>query len=435
MKTLLKILLLSVPFVAAGAYAQSGAIVGATVHTVGPQGTIENATVVFEDGVITAVGRNVAVPAGIERIDGGGKIVTPGIFSPFGQLGLVEVGAVEGTVDAIQRGEQYSAGFDVSYAFNPNSTLIAINRIEGVTRAVIAPQASAPDDQGNSSGVFSGLASVVHLGDDPEFVVRRGAALLTHLGETGSAVAGGSRAAAMMTLRTALDDANDYARNRAAYERGDWREYSIGAADLGALQGVLSGDVPLLVNADRASDIAAALDLADEYDLQLIVLGGAEAWMLADRLADSGASVILSATGNLPGNFDRINARLESGAILADAGVRIAFGGDSSTQTHNARNLTQAAGNAVANGLGWDEALAAITLAPAEMYGVGERLGSVAAGKDADLVIWPADPLELTTYPDQVLIRGASIPMESRQTLLRDRYLSPHGDRPPAFRH
>lgn len=434
MKTLLGKLLLAVPFVVVTAYAQTAAIVGATVHTVGPQGSIANATVVFEDGVITAVGRNIDVPAGVEHIAGEGMIVTPGIFSPYGQLGLVEVGAVAGTVDSIQRGDAFSAGFDVTYAFNPNSTLIAINRIEGVTRAVIAPQPSEPDDQGNSSRVFSGLASVVHLGDEPEYLVRRGAALVTQLGETGGFVAGGSRAAAMMTLRTALDDAIDYARNKAAYDRGDWRDYSITATDLDALQGVLSGSVPLLVNADRKSDIESVLDLADDYSLRLIVLGGAEAWMLAERLAEADVSVILSATGNLPGNFDRLNARLESGAMLAAAGVRIAFGGDGSVQTHNARNLTQAAGNAVANGLGWDEALAAITRAPAEMYGVADRLGTVEVGKEADLVIWPADPLELTSYPRQVLIRGVAIPMESRQTLLRDRYLAPP-DRPPAFRN
>lgn len=426
---------LSLMFAAAAVNGQTAAIVGATVHTVGPQGTIENATVVFEDGVITAVGADISVPAGMERIDGSGKIVTPGIFSPYGQIGLVEVGAVEGTVDSIQRGDRYAAGFDVSYAFNPNSTLVAINRIEGVTRTLIAPRPAAPDAEGNKSGVFSGLGSVVHLGDGSQNVVRRGAALLANLGETGGFVAGGSRAAAMMTLRMALDDAIDYGPNKAAYERGDWRDYSVSATDLDALQGVLSGSVPLIVHADRASDIGAALDLADEYELSLIVFGGAEAWMLAERLASADAAVILSATGNLPGSFDRLNARLESGALLADAGVRFAFGGDGSVQTHNARNLTQAAGNAVANGLDWDAALTAITLAPAQMYGLGSRLGSIERGKEADLVVWPADPLELTSYPDQVLIRGARVAMQSRQTLLRDRYLQSDAERPPAFRN
>ena len=113
--------------------------------------------------------------------------------------------------------------------------------------------------------------------------------------------------------------------------------------------------------------------------------------------------------------------------------VRVAFG--AGAQTHQARNITQSAGNAVANGMDWDDALEAITLAPAQMYGVDSEVGSIEAGKAADLVIWGADPLELTSYPEQVLINGESIPMQSRQTLLRDRYLQTDTDKPPAFRN
>jgi len=155
--------------------------------------------------------------------------------------------------------------------------------------------------------------------------------------------------------------------------------------------------------------------------------------MLADELAAAKVSVIIDGTANLPGDFDRINARLESGGILAAAGVRVAFG--AGAQTHQARNITQSAGNAVANGMDWDDALEAITLAPAEMYGVDSSLGSIEVGKAADLVIWGADPLELTSYPEQVFIQGESISMQSRQTLLRDRYLQTDTDKPPAFRN
>ena len=155
--------------------------------------------------------------------------------------------------------------------------------------------------------------------------------------------------------------------------------------------------------------------------------------MLANELATANVSVIIDGTANLPGNFDRINARLESGGILAAAGVRVAFG--AGAQTHQARNITQSAGNAVANGMDWDDALKAITLAPAEMYGVAAEVGSIEVGKAADVVIWGDDPLELTSYPEQVLIQGESVPMESRQTMLRDRYLQTDTDRPPAFRN
>ena len=173
------------------------------------------------------------------------------------------------------------------------------------------------------------------------------------------------------------------------------------------------------------------IDFVDDYSVTAIIIGGTEAWMLADEIAAAGIAVLVSPTTNLPGNFDRLNARLESAAILSQAGVKIAIA-DSGAQTHNARNITQAAGNAVANGLEWDAALRAITLAPAEIFGMGSITGSLESGKAADVVIWPGDPLELTNYPDQVFINGVKIPMVSRQTLLRDRYLQT--DKPPVYR-
>ena len=182
-----------------------------------------------------------------------------------------------------------------------------------------------------------------------------------------------------------------------------------------------------------ASDIEALLRLARKYRLPVVILGGAEAWMVADQLAAAGASVVLRPTENLPSDFDRLNARLESAALLQVAGVRISFA-DSRNHTHNARNITQSAGNAVANGLPWIEGLRAITLTPAEMYGVADRVGSIETGKDADLVIWSDDPLELTSFPEKVFIQGQPIPIESRQTLLRDRYFDPDPAIPPAFR-
>ena len=419
--------------VAGGAAAETLTITGATVHSVGPAGKIENATIVIEDGIITAVGADIAVPGGGRQIDAAGKIVTPGLVTPFGQIGLAEVGAVEGTVDFVQRGDQFSASFDPADAYNPRSTLIATNRIEGITHAVIAPQPQEPDEFGNQSRVLSGLASVVQLSDE-DFIVERGAAFVANLGETGSEVAAGSRAAALLVLRTAFDDARDYAQNVRAYEQGNRRKYSLSRNDLEALQDLLDGSRPLLVNVHRANDISIALELTDEYGLDLIVLGGTEAWMVADELAAADAGVILDSLANLPSNFDRLNARLDAAAILAKAGVRIAIGGDGASQNHNARNITQAAGIAVANGLSWDEALRAVTLAPAEMYGVDDRIGSIEAGKRADLVIWPADPLELTSFPEQVFIGGEAVPMQSRQTLLRDRYLNRGaGGKPPAF--
>jgi len=428
----IKVCLLAV-FAASAAVAETTAIVGATAHTMGEQGTIENATIVIEDGRIASVSAGTSPPAGATTIDARGKIVTPGLFSPVGYLGLVEVGLSAGPRDAAQLGDEFTAGFDVADAYNRRSTLIAINRVEGITRAVITPGPGWPDELGNTGHVLSGLAAIVNLGDSGDAIERRAAAMIVNLGEGGSGLAGGSRVGALLTLRNALNEAIDYNDHRDDFERGARRTYSHSVADLEALQGVLSGATPLFVDVNRASDIEVLIQLVEEYAIRAIISGGAEAWMLAEQLAAAQIPVVLAPQDILPGNFDKINARRESAAILAAAGVTIAFA-DGQSHTHNARNITQSAGNAVAYGLPWADALHAITLAPARIFGVADSVGSIEAGKEADIVIWPDDPLELTSYPEQVLIKGQSISMTSRQTLLRDRYLQSDSDKPPAYR-
>jgi hypothetical protein len=242
--------------IAAPVQAEMTAIVGATVHTVGPQGTLENATVIVEDGLIRAVGTCIDVPEGAIRIDAGGKIATPGLFTPMGNIGLVEVGYSAGPLDYVQRGDQFTASFDVADAFNPRSTLIAVNRIEGVTRALVAPAASPPDVTGWTSHVISGMAAVANLSGGAASIDRRDAALVVNLGEGGVAYAGSSRVSALLVLQNALDEARDFALHRAEFERGAHRDYSVSLTDLIALQSVLAGEVPLLANVHRASDIA-----------------------------------------------------------------------------------------------------------------------------------------------------------------------------------
>ena len=413
---------------AAPAAAETVAVVGGRVVTMGPAGTLDGATVVIEDGRIAAVGAGVAVPPGARVVDAAGKTVTPGLFDSATQIGLVEVNAVSGSRDVETSDDRLTAAFRVVDALNPASTLIPVNRVEGLTRALVVPSAE--------SSLIAGQAAVIHLGAGPELgwdpVVRAPAAVYAVLGEEGAELAGGSRGAAMLRLREALQDARDYAANRAAFDRAERREYALSRLDLEALVPVVRGELPLLVEANRASDLVAALALGEEEGLRLVIAGAAEGWRVADRLAAAGVPVVVDPLVDLPKRFESLGATLDNAARLAAAGVRVAFLSGSS---HNARNLRQAAGNAVAHGLPWEVALAAMTTAPAAIWGV-EGYGSLVPGMEADLVVWDGDPLEVTTFPDHVFVRGVEMPMETRQTRLRDRYLDlpDEGELPPAYR-
>lgn len=395
------------------------AITGGTVYTLGAAGKIESGTVLLSDGKIVAVGTDVDIPDDAERIDASGKIVTPGLFDPESQFGVVEVGSVRETRDASAGESHFSAGFDVADAINPRSMLIPVNRIAGVTRAMVAPTGSDDD-------ILAGQGAIIDLGSTEDFVHRDPAAMFAALGEAGAAQAGGSRAAALLALREALQDAADYGDNMSAYASNQRRDYALTRLDLEALEPVLSGKVPLVVHVNRASDIEAALRLAHDFKLQLVISGGAEAWMVADQLAAAHVPVLLNPLEDLPAHFETLGSTLKNAASLQEAGVLIAF---ATGDTHNARNMTQAAGNAVANGLPRLEALKALMLNPAKIYGMDEQLGTLAARKAADVVIWSGDPLELSTFADQVFIAGRKIPMVSRQTMLRDRYLQAMKDK------
>jgi imidazolonepropionase-like amidohydrolase len=390
------------------------AITGATVHTMGSAGTLHGATVLIAGGRIQAVGAGIAVPAGARRIDAAGKVVTPGLLDSLTQLGLVEVSAVEDTEDATNEDSRVSAAFEVADGINSRSMLIPINRVEGITRAISAPAAG--------KSLFLGQGAVIHLGGGPRTVVRRSVAQFAALGENGARLTGGTRGAAAMRLREALRDALDYDAHRAAYDRAERRPYSLPRLDLEALLPVARGEQPLVVLANRASDIEQVLELARSMKLRLILAGAAEGWEVAGEIAGARVPVLLNPLTNLPQSFEEMGATLENAARLARAGVTLAFlTGDS----HNSRNLRQAAGNAVAYGLPWDTAMAAMTANPARIWGLDDY-GTLEPGKDADVVIWDGDPLEVTSAAERVFIRGLEMPRDSRQIRLRDRYL-PHG--------
>lgn len=400
------------------------AITGATIHTQGPQGTIQNGTLVIENGRIRAVGGpTVTVPAGARRIDAHGKVITPGLFDSLSTLGVVEVGAVDGTRDGRVEDDRVTAAFNVADGLNPRSVLIPVNRIEGLTRAVVVPVPG--------KSLIAGQGVVITLGGPGDFLVRSPIAMFAVFGERGAGLAGGSRAAALLRLKEAFQDALDYAANRKAFEAGDRRSYALSRLDLEALLPVVKGTLPLVVAVDRASDIETVLRFAKEWKLKLILSGVTEGWKVADQIAAAKVPVLVNPMENRPDSFESLGATLENAARLHKAGVTFAFvTGDA----HNARNLKQAAGNAVAYGLPWDAALEAITVAPARIWGIADHYGSLEPGKDADVVIWSGDPLELSTFADAIFIRGKEMPMKSRQTELRDRYKDLGGSVPLAYR-
>jgi imidazolonepropionase-like amidohydrolase len=389
--------------------AQTIAITGGTVYPVsGPR--IENGTVLIRDGAIVAVGANVTIPEGATRVDATGKWVTPGLFNAATQLGLTEIGAVQATNEGSLSGNDVSASFNVAAGLNPASQLIPNTRAAGITTALSAP----------SGGLIAGQAVVIDLAGATvaEMLASPRAAMV--LDVNARSAGGGSRAGVIARLRRVLDDAREYARRRGDFNRAQMQPLGAPAADLEALQPVLAGTLPVVALADRQSDIAAALRLASDYRLRLVIGGGAEAWMVAERLAAARVPVILAPLTNIP-NYAQLGARYGNAARLVAAGVHVAFTveGDGS---HLARNVKQEAGNAVANGVPWDEALRAVTLTPAEMFGLAARYGSLQPGRVGNVVVWSGDPFELSTTVEHVFIRGREIPLTNRQTELRDRY-------------
>lgn len=383
-------------------FAESFAITNATIHTVTEQGVLNNATVVVEDGKVIAINPdNVSADT---VIDAEGKILTPGFIGSMNQMGLVEVGAVSRSRDAGDKKADIT--FDASLAFNPRSTVIPYSRKGGITTNVVVPHGG--DD------MFKGQTFVADLSGEFDSVRVSNSNVIIDLG----AKSKGSRALELQKLQVKLEDATNKlakAKKKTKKEKKDAKEPSREAKVINAL---LAGEKALVAYADRATDLLVLLKLKEAYNLDLVFAGAADAVLIADKIAAAKVPVVMAALDNLPGSFDSLHASLENAAKLTAAGVKVALTVDG--DTHNLYQLRFHAGNAIANGLSRDDALAAVTANVADAFNI--ESGRVAVGQTADLVLWSADPFELSSSVAKIWIEGKEYSTQSRQDKLRERY-------------
>ncbi|QTD56626.1 amidohydrolase family protein [Parasphingorhabdus cellanae] len=420
MKHFATILVSSLALMAAPAVAETIAITGGKVVVGDGSAPMDDATVVIRDGRVVAAGTSVAIPANARRIDASGKWVTPGIFAGFSRIGLIEVNAVRSTNDTSAEESVFSAALDVQYAINPFAAPVAVNRAAGVTRAVVSPS--------TAKSIFGGYGAIVDLGADNDPITKAKAFQFVELGETGHRRAGGSRSAAHILFRAMLEEARTYSRSPSLFDSDLMK-----ASDAKALLPVMNGSTRLLVHVESANDILKVLGLRKDFpSLNMVLVGVNEGWRVADEIAAAGVPVLASALTDLPEGFEDLSATQSNIGRMKRAGVNVAIGMINDRDAHQLRYSMQYAGNLVAlnrvpraTGLSWDEAFAAISSKPAEIMGMGSQLGSLKAGRQADVVIWTGDPLELSTQVERVFIDGVEQSLSNRQERLRERYRNP----------
>ncbi|GAA6203530.1 amidohydrolase family protein [Thalassotalea sp. SU-HH00458] len=397
---------------ASSVYAESIAITNATVHTVTEQGTLTNATVVMDNGVITAI--NPKTVTADSTIDAQGKILTPGLIGSMNTLGLVEVSAVSRTRDASDKKADIT--FDASTAFNPKSAAIAYSRKGGITSNIVTPR--------GGESMFKGQAFIADLSGEFDSIVETNSAVLLNVGSKSK----GSRALALQNLRNKLEDAKSaLAKAKSEAKADKKKDAKEPKRDEKIINALLAGEKPLIAKADRATDILALIKLKQDFGLDLVIADAGDAVSVAKQIAEAKVPVIIATIDNLP-SFDALHQSLKSATVLMDAGVTVAFkvNGD----THNLYQLRYDAGVAIANGVSKEQALAAVTANVADAFNYDA--GRIAVGKKADLVLWSADPFELSSRVEKMWIDGVEHDTQSRQDALRDRYIT-ESDMPRAY--
>jgi imidazolonepropionase-like amidohydrolase len=429
------------------------AITGGKLLTVS-HGTIENGVLLIVDGKISAVGEagKVAVPRDATLVDAHGLTVYPGLIDPDSTLGLTEVAADESSNDLSEPSDEIMPHMHVADAFHAETELIPVARLNGVTNAVVAP---GTDDSVAGQDIFIQLAGrnrdvqgATILGRDVALAMNYGAEQRRRGGRGSKGEFPSTRMGLITQLRQSLLDAQHYEATRDAAEKksdksGDKPGAKAGdkSSDKGgdagaeksferdlkmeALLPYLHGERPVVVGVYEAYDVESIMKVAGEFHLKVILNHITHAQEILDEIAAWKVPVIVGPIYDLPGANERFDAVYTLPAELAKRGVKIALssaeaGGPGGA--HTVRNLPYAAGFAVAYGLPYDDALKAITLNVAEMFGFGDKLGSLDVGKMANVVLANGDPLDVRTDVKQVYIEGIAQPMVSRQTRLRDEY-------------
>ncbi len=414
------------------ALAESLVIRGGTVHPMAGEAFVGH--VVIENGLIAAVGPNVPTPAGATTIDASGLHVYPGVFDALSQLGLIEVGSVSATDDQAEMG-MYNPHLDAATAIHPASEVIPVTRANGVTHTLVAPEAGR-------DGVIAGCATLVHLDGwtVEEMAVQTSAAMVI---QWPTIVTRSFDTATFSVKETPFTEAKEKATKQ-QNELRDWfdaarqyRQASQATASraerdlkLAALAECLEGKKQVIIVAQAKRDIEAAVKFADQEGLRLILAGGRDAWEVKGLLAEKKIPVILGFTESLPAEDDDPYDRpFRNAGELAGAGVKIAFasgagGGFGPGGPHASRTIPYEAAVAAANGLGDENALRAITLWPAEILGIADKMGSIQTGKIANLIVTDSTPLEISTKLEHLIIRGREVSTANRHSSLYEKYSS-----------